>query len=120
MFLTATVTFHLIAAIQTVNISIAAPADGDAMAVFALKLITVALHVAAVLEKKGDCFHYRLYFFKFRGGMLMRNGCDTSSEPSAQSWSPSHFQRPAMQRPFVQENSLSEHWRGTENREKTA
>lgn len=39
----------------------------------------------------------------------------TSSEPSAQSWSPSHFQRPAMQRPFVQANSLSEHCRGTED-----
>lgn len=37
----------------------------------------------------------------------------TSSEPSAQSWSPSHFHRPAMQRPLVQENSLSEHCRGT-------
>lgn len=36
----------------------------------------------------------------------------TSSEPSAQSWSPSHFQRPAMQRPLAQENSLSEQGRG--------
>lgn len=42
--------------------------------------------------------------------------CDTSSDPSAQSWSPSHFQRPAMQRPFAQANSLSEHWRGTGDR----
>lgn len=39
---------------------------------------------------------------------------DTSSDPSTQSWSPSHFQRPAMQRPLVQANSLSEHCRGTE------
>lgn len=37
----------------------------------------------------------------------------TSSDPSAQSWSPSHFHLPAMQRPLVQANSLSEHCRGT-------
>lgn len=41
----------------------------------------------------------------------------TSSEPSAQSWSPSHFQRPAMQRPLAQENSLSEQGRGAGERQ---
>lgn len=49
VFLTSSVTFLLIAAIQTVNISIAAPADGYAMAVFALELITVTLHITAIL-----------------------------------------------------------------------
>lgn len=43
----------------------------------------------------------------------------TSSDPSAQSWSPSHFHLPAIQRPFVQANSLSEHCRGPKEEEKT-
>lgn len=54
VFLTTTVTFLLITAIQTVNISIAAPADGDAMAVFALELITVTLHITAILEQNKE------------------------------------------------------------------
>lgn len=41
----------------------------------------------------------------------------TSSEPSAQSWSPSHFHLPAMQRPLAHENSLSEQGRGAGDRE---
>lgn len=41
----------------------------------------------------------------------------TSSEPSAQSWSPSHFHLPAMQRPLAHENSLSEQGRGAVDRE---
>lgn len=40
----------------------------------------------------------------------------TSSEPSAQSWSPSHFHLPAMQRPLAHENSLSEQGRGAGDR----
>lgn len=43
--------------------------------------------------------------------------CRTSSEPSAQSWSPSHFHLPAMQRPLAHENSLSEQGRGAGDRE---
>lgn len=41
----------------------------------------------------------------------------TSSEPSAQSWSPSHFHLPAMQRPLAHENSLSEQGRGAGGRQ---
>lgn len=68
----------------------------------------------------------RFLFVSAPGMSNFKAGCqsgrrmsDTSSEPSAQSWSPSHFQRPAMQRPFVQANSLSEHCRGTEDRDKS-
>lgn len=52
MFLTTAVTFLLITAIQAVNISITTPADGDAMAIFALELITVTLHITVILEQK--------------------------------------------------------------------
>lgn len=50
-FLTTTVTFLLITAIHTVGVSITAPADGDAMAIFALELIAIALHITAVLDQ---------------------------------------------------------------------
>jgi len=56
VFLTATVTFLLITAIQTVDISIAAPANGDAMAVFTLELITVTLHITAILDQTKRIF----------------------------------------------------------------
>lgn len=49
--LTTTITFLLITSIHTVSISITAPADGDAMAIFALELITVTFHITAVLDK---------------------------------------------------------------------
>lgn len=51
VFLTTTVTFLLITAIHAVSISITAPADGDAMAIFALELITVTLHITAILDQ---------------------------------------------------------------------
>lgn len=55
---------------------------------------------------------HRFYFFNV---FIFYNSLSpfTSSDPSAQSWSPSHFHLPAMQRPLVQANSLSEHCRGT-------
>ena len=43
----------------------------------------------------------------------------TSSEPSAQSWFPLHLRFLAMQRPLVQRNSLSEHWRASEEETRT-
>ena len=121
-FLTTTVTFLLIAAVHTVSVRITAPADGDAMTVFALELIAVALHITAILDQsKGINFWLGVVWcVKFQSRMSNQEGNATSSEPSAQSWSPSHFQRPAMQRPFVQANSLSEHCRGTEDREETS
>lgn len=109
--LTATVTFLLVTAVQTVSVSITVPSERDAVAVFALVLVAVALHVTAVLRERRElCISAT---GDRRSGNKMR---DTSSDPSAQSWSPSHFQRPAMQRPFAQANSLSEHWRGTGDR----
>lgn len=51
---TATVTFLLVAAVQTVGVSVAAPANGDAVAVFALILVIVALDIAAVLEAREE------------------------------------------------------------------
>lgn len=54
VFLTTTVTFLLVAAIHTVGVSITAPADGDAMAIFALELITVALHITIILHQSKD------------------------------------------------------------------
>lgn len=51
MFLTTTVTFLLVAAIHTVGVGVTAPADGDAMAIFALELIAVALQITAILDQ---------------------------------------------------------------------
>lgn len=55
-FLTATVTLLFITTIHTIRISITAPADGDAMAIFALELIAVALHITAILGQKAKIF----------------------------------------------------------------
>lgn len=113
LFLTAAVAFLLVAAVQAVGVGVAVPSQRDAVAVFALELVAVALHLAAVLcGTTKDCVRERQ-----QGATVRRSGKKrrraTSSDPSAQSWSPSHFQRPAMQRPLVQANSLSEHLRGT-------
>lgn len=114
-FLTATVALLLVAAIHTVGVKIAAPADGDAVAVFALELIAIAPHVTAILGHRKEIESISAPTVSgFKAGCDSERSAVTSSEPSAQSWSPSHFQRPAMQRPFVQANSLSEHCRGTE------
>lgn len=56
MFLTTAVTFLLITAIHAVSVGIAAPTDGDAVAIFALELITVTLHITAIL-KADNYFH---------------------------------------------------------------
>ncbi len=56
VFLTTAVTFLFITAIRTVRISVTAPADGDAMAVFALELITVTLHITAILDQDKEFF----------------------------------------------------------------
>lgn len=54
VFLTATVALLFVAAIHTVGVEITAPADGDAVAVFALELITIAPHITAILvHRKG-------------------------------------------------------------------
>ena len=50
VFITATVTLLLVAAVHAVGIRVAAPADRDAVAVFALELIIVTLHITAVLK----------------------------------------------------------------------
>lgn len=119
---TATVTFLLVAAIQAIGVGITAPSDGDAVAIFALILVAVALDIAAVLEAKEENLEVIDVPESSKrqkepvGPSVSWSVTGTSSEPSAQSWSPSHFQRPAMQRPLVQANSLSEHWRGTEGR----
>lgn len=47
--LTATVTFLLVATVQTVSVSVTVPSERDAVAVFALVLVAVALHLTAVL-----------------------------------------------------------------------
>lgn len=51
---TATVTFLLVAAVQTVGVGVATPANRDAVAVFALILVVVALDVTAVLEAREE------------------------------------------------------------------
>lgn len=47
--LTTTVTFLLIAAVQTVSVSVTVPSQRDAVTVSALVLVTVTLHLTAVL-----------------------------------------------------------------------
>lgn len=49
LFLTAAVTFLLVATVQAVGVGVAVPSQRDAVAVFALELVAVALHLAAVL-----------------------------------------------------------------------
>lgn len=49
--LTPTVTFLLVAAVQTVGVGVTVPSERDAVAVFALVLVAVALHLAAVLRE---------------------------------------------------------------------
>lgn len=125
MPLTTAVTVLLVTAVHAVGILVTAPAEGNAVAIFALELISVTFHVTAILKqtkketKTQNCFHCSMQS-KAKSSVRRKSTGDTSSEPSAQSWSPSHFQRPAMQRPFVQENSLSEHSRGTEDTSKSA
>lgn len=71
MFLTTTVTFLLIAAIQAVHIGVTAPADGDAMAVFALELIAVTLHITAILDQTKELV-VPLQCVKFQSRMSVR------------------------------------------------
>lgn len=52
VFPTTAVTFLLIAAVHTVGISITAPANRDAMTIFALELVTVAFDVTAILDQR--------------------------------------------------------------------
>lgn len=52
VFPTTAVTFLLITAIHTVGISITAPANRDAMTIFALELVTVAFYVTAILDQR--------------------------------------------------------------------
>lgn len=54
VFLTTAVAFLLITPIQTVGVSIAAPTDRDAVAVFALELIAVTLHITTILYQSKD------------------------------------------------------------------
>lgn len=49
--LTPTVTFLLVAAVQTVGVGVTVPPERDAVAVFALVLVAVALHITAVLRE---------------------------------------------------------------------
>lgn len=51
-FPTTAVTFLLIAAIHAVGIGITAPANRDAMTIFALELVTVAFYVTAILDQR--------------------------------------------------------------------
>lgn len=54
--LTPTVTFLLVAAVQTVDVGVTVPSEGDAVAVFALVLVTVTLYITAVLcEQRKLC-----------------------------------------------------------------
>lgn len=50
VFITTSVAFLLVAAVHAVCIGVTAPAEGDAVAVLALELIAVTLHIAAVLR----------------------------------------------------------------------
>lgn len=54
VFLTAAVALLFVAAIHTVGVKITAPADGDAVAVFALELVAVAPHVTAILDHRKE------------------------------------------------------------------
>lgn len=73
VFLTAAVTFLLIAAIHAVSISVTAPADGDAMAIFALELIAVTLHITAILDQEQRIiFISAPWYVRFQSGMLIR------------------------------------------------
>lgn len=65
MLLTATVTALFVTAIHAIGIFIAAPAEGNAVAVFTLELISVTFHITAILKrKKMNCFHYSTSDFK--------------------------------------------------------
>lgn len=110
--LTASAAGFLVAAVHAVGVRVTAPAQGDAVPALALELVHVTAGRAVLLwagsghpgqtwVPRRPCSDYPLLV-----------SLPTSSEPSAQSWSPSHFQRPAMQRPLAQENSLSEQGRG--------
>ncbi len=72
--LTTTVTFLFIAAIHTVSISITAPADGDAMAIFALELITVALHITAILDQSKEFLLLAPWYVIFQSTVLNQEG----------------------------------------------
>lgn len=104
----------LVAAIHAVSIGVAAPAHRDAVPVLALELVELAAWRAVFLREgrgtgEDEAGHP---VPPHPTPHLPHSPSRTSSEPSAQSWSPSHFQRPAMQRPLAQENSLSEQGRG--------
>lgn len=121
--ITSSVTVLLIAAVHAVCIGITPPAERDTVTILTLELVIITLHITAVLQN----IHTQ-NFTILRSIILNANtwvwvlSCKnylyvcvcTSSDLSAQSWSPSHFHRPAIQRPLVQENSLSEHFLGTD------
>lgn len=48
---TSAVTLVLVTAVHTVRVCVTAPADGDTVAVLTLELITVTLHVTAILQE---------------------------------------------------------------------
>lgn len=64
--LTPTVTFLLVAAVQTVGVGVTVPSERDAVAVFALVLVAVALHIAAVL-----CEHREMRVSAKGGGLSL-------------------------------------------------
>lgn len=85
-FLTSTVTLLFIAAIHTVSISVTAPAYGNAMAVFTLKLIAVTLQITAILREKNSIAQRCTPSQKKSTASHVENKRrGTSSEPSAQS-----------------------------------
>lgn len=110
--LTACAAGFLVAAIHAVRVRVAAPAQGDAVAALALELVHVAAGCAVFLWAREQACRSGPGPLTDLWRPPPLASLPTSSEPSAQSWSPSHFQRPAMQRPLAQENSLSEQGRG--------
>lgn len=118
--LTSSVTVLLVTAVHAVGISVTPPAERDAVAVLTLKLVVITLHITAVLQDTHNTamsVSEGLLQCVFLHSVVLRR---TSSDPSAQSWSPSHFHLPAIQRPLVQANSLSEHCLGTDTTTQTS
>ncbi len=126
--LTSSVAVLLVAAIHAVGIGVTPPAEWDTVTVLTLKLVIITLHITAVLQNT-HTVHTAVSICYSGGSSLMKvllwcvfswSRCEwvvlwlASSDPSAQSWSPSHFHLPAIQRPLVQANSLSEHCLGTD------
>lgn len=107
----------LVAAVHAVGVCVTAPAQGDAVAALALELVHVTAGGAVFLWAWAQAAGHlsappKPCLNSSEAISFLLISLPTSSEPSAQSWSPSHFQRPAMQRPLAQENSLSEQGRG--------